>query len=105
MGSGGGFFDYDSDGDLDIYLVNGAPLPGSVEAAIPTHVLYRNDGAAGFTNVTLEAGVGDTTYGMGMTAGDVDNDGDLDLYVSNFGSDVFYRNNGDGTLTPQPFPA
>ncbi len=100
MGSGGGFFDYDSDGDLDIFLVNGAPLPGSVAtAAIPTNVLYRNDGGAGFTNVTLEAGVGDTTYGMGMTAGDVDNDGDLDLYVSNFGSDVFYRNNGDGTFT------
>ena len=100
MGSGGGFLDYDGDGDLDLYLVNGAPLPGSrVPAAPPTNVLYRNDGGDGFTDVTAEAGVGNRSFGMGMTAGDVDNDGDLDLYVTNFGPNVFYRNNGDGTFS------
>ncbi|HXV60605.1 MAG TPA: VCBS repeat-containing protein, partial [Vicinamibacteria bacterium] len=99
MGSGGGFFDYDDDGDLDLYLVNGAQLPGSQPLpAPPGNALYRNDGGGAFTEVTAEAGVGDTSYGMGMTAGDVDNDGDLDLYVTNFGTNVFYRNNGDGTF-------
>ncbi|HSF15380.1 MAG TPA: CRTAC1 family protein [Vicinamibacteria bacterium] len=99
MGSGGGFLDYDDDGDLDLYLVNGAELPGSQPSpAPPRNALYRNDGGGAFTEVTAEAGVGDTGYGMGMTAGDVDNDGDLDLYVTNFGTNVFYRNNGDGTF-------
>jgi len=102
MGSGGGFLDYDGDGDLDIYLVNGAALPGSQPAAVPpTNALYRNDGASGFVDVTARAGVGDASYGMGMTAGDIDNDGDVDLYVTNFGPDVFYLNNGDGTFSDQ----
>jgi enediyne biosynthesis protein E4 len=99
MGSGGGFFDYDGDGDLDIYLVNGAPLPGSaIPAATPRNALYRNEGDGRFTDVTDEAGVGDESYGMGMTAGDVDNDGDLDLYVTNFGDNRLYINEGDGTF-------
>jgi hypothetical protein len=99
MGSGGGFFDYDSDSDLDIYLLNGAPVPGSVvPAAPPRNALYRNDGRGGFEDVTDGAGVGGRGYAMGMTAGDVDNDGDLDLYVTNFGPNVFYRNRGDGTF-------
>ncbi|MGH9335467.1 MAG: FG-GAP repeat domain-containing protein, partial [Vicinamibacteria bacterium] len=99
MGSGGGFFDYDGDGDLDIYLVNGAPVPGSEAAPEPPrNALYRNDGNGGFTDVAEAAGVPGRGYGMGMTAGDVDNDGDLDLYVTNFGPNVFYRNRGDGTF-------
>jgi hypothetical protein len=99
MGSGGGFFDFDGDGSLDIYLVNGAPLPGSVETAEPPrNALYRNDGEGRYRDVTDEAGVAGRGYGMGMTAGDVDNDGDLDLYVTNFGPNVFYRNRGDGTF-------
>jgi hypothetical protein len=99
MGSGGGFFDYDGDGDLDVYLLNGAPLPGSAQPnPPPTNVLFRNEGGH-FVDVTALAGVGDTGYGMGLAAGDVDNDGDQDLYVTNFGPNVFYRNNGDGTFT------
>lgn len=100
MGAGGGFLDYDGDGDLDIYLVNGAPLPGSTHiGAPPTNALYRNDGEGRLTDTTVAAGVGDTGFGMGMAAADYDNDGDLDLYVTNFGDNVFYRNNGDGTFT------
>jgi hypothetical protein len=99
MGSGGGFFDYDGDGDLDVYLLNGAPLPGSAVPSVPPrNALYRNVGEGRFVDVTLEAGVGDEGYGMGMTAADVDNDSDLDLYVTNFGRNVFYRNRGDGTF-------
>ena len=99
MGSGGGFFDFDGDGALDIYLVNGAPLPGAVKTAEPPrNALYRNDGEGGFQDVTEKAGVAGKGYGMGMTAGDVDNDGDLDLYVTSFGPNVFYRNRGDGTF-------
>ena len=99
MGSGGGFFDFDGDGSLDIYFVNGAPLPGSAGTAEPPrNALYRNDGYGRYRDVTDEAGVAGRGYGMGMTAGDVDNDGDLDLYVTNFGPNVFYRNRGDGTF-------
>ena len=99
LGSGGGFFDYDADGDLDIYLVNGAIQTENAQTETPHNVLYRNNGDGTFTDVTETAGVGSTTYGAGATAGDYDNDGDLDLYVTNFGEDQLYRNNGDGTFT------
>ena len=100
MGSGGGFLDYDGDGDLDVYLVNGTPLPGSKDVgASKGNRLYRNDGHGRFADVTLAAGVGDDGFGMGMAAADYDNDGDVDLYVTNFGDNVLYRNNGDGTFT------
>lgn len=100
MGSGGGFFDYDGDGDLDIYLLNGAPLPGSeLLQKPPTNVLYRNNDDGTFLDVTALAGVGEPGFGMGMAAADVDNDGDLDIYVTNFGANVLYRNNGDGTFS------
>ena len=99
LGSGGGFFDYDGDGDLDIYLVNGAIQTGDEQDHTLHNILYRNDGDNTFTDVTNEAGVGSTAYGVGATVGDYDNDGDIDLYVTNFGEDQLYRNNGDSTFT------
>ncbi len=99
LGSGGGFFDYDGDGDLDIYLVNGAIQIEASNGKTPHNVLYRNNGDGSFTDVTESAGVGSKSYGVGATVGDYDNDGDTDLYVTNFGEDQLYQNNGDGTFT------
>ena len=99
LGSGAAFFDYDADGDADLYFVNGAPLPGYVSQEIPTNRLYRNNGDATFTDVTEIAGVGDTGYGHGCAVGDYNNDGQLDLYVTNYGTNRLYHNNGDGTFT------
>ncbi len=99
MGSGMTFLDYDNDKDLDLYIVNSAPLPGFVADTPPTNVFYRNDGDSGFTDVTAEAGVGHLGYGMGCGTADYDNDGNPDLYVTNFGENVLYRNNADGTFT------
>ena len=102
IGSGCGLFDYDGDGDLDVYLVNGAPLPGSRFDKTPRNRLYRNEGREGdwtFTDVTESSGAGDTGYGMACTVGDYDNDGDLDLHVTNYGPNALYRNEGDGTFT------
>ena len=92
-------FDYDGDGDIDIYFLNGAPLPHSSVAAPPRNALYRNDGGWKFTDVTVQAGVGDTGYGLGVCVGDYDNDDDLDIYLNNSGPNVLYRNNGNGTFT------
>lgn len=99
LGSGGGFFDYDGDGDLDIYLINGAIQIEDSNGKLPHNVLYRNNGDGSFTDVTEDAGVGSESYGVGATVGDYDNDGDLDLYVTNFGEDQLYQNNGDGGFT------
>jgi len=100
MTAGLALFDYDGDGLIDIYFLNGAPLPGSpVVNPPPTNRLYRNLGGWRFVDVTESARVGDTGYGLGVVAGDVDNDGDQDIYVSNFAKDVFYINNADGTFT------
>ncbi|MDE0555388.1 MAG: CRTAC1 family protein [Candidatus Poribacteria bacterium] len=102
MGSGVVFFDYDTDGDADLYFVNGGPIPEETQNPAQAklgNVLYRNEGDGHFIDVTETAGVGDTGYGMAASAGDIDNDGDADLYVANFGNDRLYRNNGDGTFT------
>ena len=98
VGPGGGFFDYDGDGCLDIYLINGAAVLGTDYDPAPQNALYHNRGAGTFADVTAHAGVGDTSYSMGCAVGDIDNDGDLDLYVTNFGANVLYRNEGDGTF-------
>jgi hypothetical protein len=98
LGAGGAFLDYDGDGDMDLYLVNGGNLARPQNTS--PSVLYRNNGDGTFTDVTSNAGVGNATrYGMGCAVGDYDNDGDPDLYVTNFGPDVLYRNSGDGTFT------
>lgn len=98
LGSGGGFFDYDNDGDLDIYLVNGASQIVSPDKNPSTNALYRNNGDGSFSNVTELTGTGSTSYGTGCTVGDYDNDGDLDLYIANFGPNVLYQNSGKGTF-------
>ena len=93
-------FDYNNDGLLDIYFVNGAPLPGApARKPPPRNELWRNDGNWHFTNVTDQAGVGDTGFGMGVTVGDYDNDGWPDIFVNNYGPNKLYHNNGDGTFT------
>lgn len=99
LGSGAAWFDYDQDGDPDMFFVNGANLVDNHSSAQPTNKLYRNNGDGTFTDVTEIAGVGDTGYGFGCCAGDYDNDGFSDLYVTNFGPNLLYRNNGDGTFT------
>lgn len=99
MGGGGGFLDYDNDGWLDVYLVQSAPLPGASNQAFSPNRLFRNQGNGTFVDVTSEAGVGDTGYGMGASFGDYDNDGYADIFVTNFGPNQLYRNNGDGTFT------
>ena len=98
IGSGVALFDFDNDADLDLYLVNGSDLPGMTSSIPPTNCLYRNDGGT-FTDITTEASVGDTGYGLGCCVGDYNNDGFTDLYVTNYGPNVLYRNNGDGTFT------
>lgn len=92
-------FDYDNDGDIDIYFLNGGQLKGTTYQVPPTNALYRNDGHWKFTDVTTQSGLGDTGHGLGVTVGDYDNDGDADVYVNNYGPNVLYRNNGDGTFS------
>ena len=98
-GTGAGFSDYDGDGDLDVFLVNGSLLDLPPGEPPPSDRLYRNDGGARFSDVTSEAGLREDEWGAGCLFADFDNDGDPDLFVSNFGADVLYRNNGDGTFT------
>jgi hypothetical protein len=98
MSGGAALFDADQDGDLDIYLINGALSNGdSAGGAQPCNQYYRNDGGR-FINMTDASGLGDTGYGMGVAVGDIDNDGDEDVFVTNVGVDRLYRNNGDGTF-------
>ncbi len=98
IGPGVCLFDYDNDKDLDIYFCQGSKLPGSDQNIILENKLFRNDGKF-WTDVTSLAGVGDKSYSMGCACGDVDNDGNIDLYVTNFGEDVFYKNEGNGTFS------
>jgi hypothetical protein len=100
IGSGGAFLDYDNDGDLDIYLINGAVHDKRESEKISLkNQLFRQETDGKFTNVTESSGLGDMGYGMGVAVGDIDNDGDVDVYISNDGPDALYRNNGDGTFT------
>ncbi|MCL4191521.1 MAG: VCBS repeat-containing protein [Thermoguttaceae bacterium] len=92
-------FDYDGDGLIDIYFLNGAPLPPAKADVPPVDALYKNMGGFRFVDVTAQAGLGDTAHGLGVTAADYDNDGDQDLFLNNYGPDRLYRNNGDGTFS------
>ena len=116
MGSGAALFDYDNDGDLDVFLVQGAVLePGAKPqetlfpwsgSGLPRGRLFRNDLAIGkdgnrqlrFVDVTEKSGIVATGYGMGVAVGDINNDGRPDLYITNLGSNQMYLNKGDGTF-------
>ncbi|MDH7501997.1 MAG: CRTAC1 family protein [Verrucomicrobiota bacterium] len=92
-------FDYNGDGLIDIFFLNGAPLRGTKCEVPPTPRLYRNEGNWKFTDVTRESGLAVTCYGLGVAVGDYNNDGHPDLYLNNFGTNLLFRNNGDGTFT------
>jgi hypothetical protein len=113
-GQGAGFVDFDGDGDLDVYLVQGRLLGKSMSEAVfpwrgsepPADRLYRNDLVVNkdgsrrlkFTDVTRASGIVADGYGMGVATGDYDNDGEVDLYITNLGPNQLYRNRGDGTF-------
>lgn len=99
VGSGVGLFDYDNDGDLDICLTNGnLLLPDAARGGSLTNRLFRMEADGTLTDVTEASGLGDNGYGMGLAVGDIDNDGDLDIFFTNFGPDRLYLNLGDGTF-------
>lgn len=102
LGAGAGLLDYDQDGDLDIYFVNGAPLDDRTPGPGLPNQLFRNEGSFRFTDQTAVAGVGDTGWGYGIAIADIDSDGFPDLYVTNLGENVLYRNRGDGTFERAP---
>ena len=102
LGAGAGLVDYDQDGDLDIYFVNGAPLDDRTPGPGLPNQLFRNEGSLRFTDQTAAAGVGDTGWGYGIAIADIDSDGFPDLYVTNLGENVLYRNRGDGTFERAP---
>ena len=98
MGAGAGIFDFDGDGRMDVWLVQGGPLTNR-DGRLPCDRLFRNVGAAGelrFVDVTEESGICADGYGMGIATGDLDNDGDLDAFVANFGTNQLFENLGDG---------
>jgi len=100
-GGGVGLVDYDGDADLDVLLLNGGRLSNGLPVTGDDGArgrLYRNDGAWRFADVTAVAGLGDTGYNLGLAAGDVDNDGDVDLYFANHGPNRLFLNQGDGTF-------
>src|SRR5882672_6216732 len=110
MPGGVALFDYNNDGLLDIFLVNGGRVtnpmrtPENFDRNNPRYWnrLYQQNKDGGFTDVTQQAGLanaGDGNYGMGVATGDYDNDGFTDLYVTNYGKNILYHNNGDGTFT------
>ena len=110
VGSGAALFDYDNDGDLDVFLIQGYPTGPDGKPLVPLPAgwkpgnrLYRNNldssGKLTFTDVTEAAGLGHADKGMGVAAGDYDNDGYVDLYVTNYEHNILYHNNGNGTFT------
>jgi enediyne biosynthesis protein E4 len=98
-GCGVAFYDYDNDGWLDIFLVNGTRLEGFAKGREPSSHLFKNNRDGTFTDVTAKAGVARSGWGQGVCIGDYDNDGYEDLFISYFGKNVLFHNNGDGTFT------
>jgi hypothetical protein len=107
MAPGVGMFDFDSDGDLDVYAVQGQPLQKGAQRPSAQDRLYRNDlqvrsdgsRTIRFTDVTERAGLIPRSYGMGVATGDIDNDGWTDVYLTRLGADALLKNNGDGTFS------
>ena len=98
-GSGVALFDADNDGDLDVYFTSGHfGLPERLRGDAPTNRFFRHESTGRFHDATEDSGLTNDGYGMGVAIGDIDNDGDLDLYATNFGADRLYRNRGDGTF-------
>jgi hypothetical protein len=104
IGAGGALFDFDNDGDLDLFAVESGTVPGTSSAS-PRSLsrLYRNDldpatRRIRLTDVTERSGIAASGYGMGAATGDIDNDGWIDLYVTSLGSNQMFRNRGDGTF-------
>jgi hypothetical protein len=102
MGSGGLFLDADDDGWLDIFLVDGGSFAGADVARRARHRLFRNRGDGSFEDGTAASGIRPDGYGMGACAGDIDNDGSIDLYITNVGPNLLYRNAGRGRFTLVP---
>ena len=96
VAGGASLLDYDGDGDLDVWFAQGAPLPGHPDPSPRLDELYRNDGGLRFTNVTAETGAGEPGYTYASACPDVDGDGDVDLFLCNFGRDVLLVNDGKG---------
>jgi hypothetical protein len=99
MGSGGLFFDFDNDGWIDVFLVDGGSKADPQVARTARHRLFRNRRSGSFDDVTAASGIRHSAYGMGACAGDYDNDGLTDLYLTNDGPNVLYRNGGNGAFT------
>ena len=99
MGSGALFFDYDNDGWIDLFLVDGGSIADNAVSSHARHRLFRNAGKGVFKDATESSGIRHQEYGMGACAGDVDNDGRIDLYITNYGPNVLYRNGGNGVFT------
>ncbi|MDP8981253.1 MAG: CRTAC1 family protein [Acidobacteriota bacterium] len=105
-GCGAAFVDYDNDGWLDIFLVNGTRFEANwTKADAPTSRLYKNNRDGTFTDVTIKAGLVRTGWGQGVCAGDYDNDGFEDLFVTYWGDCALYHNNGNGTFTDMALKA
>ncbi|RMF39875.1 MAG: CRTAC1 family protein [Planctomycetota bacterium] len=100
VASGMASFDYDRDGLVDVYFLNGSNLEGSDYRPAPTNALYRNLGEFRFTDASHASGLADAGFGLGAAVGDIDNDGFSDVYINNYGANRLYHNNGDGTFTP-----
>ena len=99
VGAGCAFLDYDNDGWMDIYFVNSGPSDFFTPKTPLKNALYHNNHDGTFTDVTDRAGVAGGKFGMGVAAGDFDGDGFVDLYITNYGSNILYHNNGNGTFT------